>query len=77
MKKEMANTLPFANWKIFLHLKYEKFSIGNWTWLKKFERQAVEVQSPKNFFEKGAFYYINQHNSDTFLDFPTLIARHF
>ena len=52
MKKEMANTLPFANWKIFLHLKYEKFSIGNWTWLKKFERQAVEVQSAKKKFWK-------------------------
>ena len=31
--------------------------------------RAVEVQSPENMPGKGAFYYINHHNSGTFLDF--------
>ena len=39
--------------------------------------QAVESGSPEKVPGKGAFYYINHHNSDTFFRLRTLMACHF
>ena len=42
-----------------------------WKW------RAVKVGSLKKVSEKGAFYYINHHNLDTFSGLPDSTARHF
>ena len=52
---------------------YITFSYLNWHRNGKLSK--FEVQ--KKVHEKGAFYYVNHHNSDTFFGFQTLTARHF
>ena len=42
-----------------------------WKW------QAVKVRSPKKVSEKGAFYYINHHDSDTSSGPPDSTALNF
>ena len=39
--------------------------------------QAVESGSPEKVPGKGAFYYINHHNSDTFFGLTDSTARNF
>ena len=39
--------------------------------------QAVESGSPEKVPGKGAFYYINHHNSGTFFGLTDSTARHF
>ena len=39
--------------------------------------RAVESLSPKKVPGKGAFYYINHHNSGTFFGLQDSTARHF
>ena len=39
--------------------------------------QAVESGSPEKVPGKGAFYYINHHNSGTFFGLPDSTARNF
>ena len=39
--------------------------------------QAVEVRSLEKDLEKGAFYYINHHNSGTFFGLTDSTARNF
>ena len=41
------------------------------------ELRAVESGSPEQLPGKGAFYYINHHNSGTFSGLPDSTARHF